>query len=85
MFITDAFLGEHGVFHAMIGHIEQTLADDPDRAWSLPEGEAGPLPHGAETLRKLESFTSSDWERVGKYEEFGAVTLTPVANRRKKN
>lgn len=73
MFITDAFLGEHGVFHAMIGHIEQTLADDPDCARSLPEGRAGPLPHGAETLCKLESFTSSDWERVD--EEFGAVTL----------
>ena len=25
MFITDALLGEHGVFHLMLGHIEQAL------------------------------------------------------------
>ncbi|MBI3165852.1 MAG: hemerythrin domain-containing protein [Chloroflexi bacterium] len=25
MLITDALLGEHGVFHLMLGHIEQTL------------------------------------------------------------
>ena len=29
----------------------------------------------AETLRKLESFAPSDWERVGEHEEFGTVTL----------
>lgn len=69
----------------MIGHIEQTLADDPDRARSLSEGRAGPLLHGAETLRKLESFTPSGWERVGEYEEFGAVALASVANRQKTN
>ena len=26
MFITDALLGEHGVFHLMLGHIEQALS-----------------------------------------------------------
>lgn len=36
MNITDAFLGEHGVFHAMIGHIEQALASF-DSASSLQQ------------------------------------------------
>ncbi|MBV6395199.1 MAG: hypothetical protein HFACDABA_00770 [Anaerolineales bacterium] len=53
-------------------------------AWAKNESERPPSPRDifetyrasrAETLRKLESFAPSDWERVGEHEEFGTVTL----------
>lgn len=53
-------------------------------AWAKNESERPPSPRDifetyrvsrAETLRKLESFAPSDWERLGEHEEFGTVTL----------
>lgn len=53
-------------------------------AWAKNEAERPPLVSDifetyrasrVETLRKLESFAPSDWDRVGEHEEFGTVTL----------
>lgn len=53
-------------------------------AWAKNESERPPSAHDifetyrasrAETIRKLELFAPSDWDRVGEHEEFGTVTL----------